>query len=162
VIFLSAGHYPMARGASWKGFIEHDEAIEWLWRMAKFIPRAQIVPTGRLSQKIAWINARAKPGDLALEIHFNAAHGNRGEGSETLYRAGSAAGEAAARAVQDTIAPFFLPDRGIKPRTDLAFLNGTRCAAVIIEPEFVYHADKIRERRTTVCGALALTLEEIA
>lgn len=162
MIFLSAGHHPHARGAAWKGFVEYDEAIEWLWRLAVLLPRAQTVPTGSLGKKIRWINERALPADLVLEIHFNASASGRGNGSETLYRAGSVRGEGMARAVQDTLAPLFLPDRGVKPRSDLALLNGTVCTALIIEPEFVYNAAKIRERRITTCGALALTLEELS
>jgi N-acetylmuramoyl-L-alanine amidase len=170
MLYLSAGHHPRAPGAAWQGFVEHTEAMLWVQEIARALPSAIVVPTGELGAKVRWINARAGAFDLALEIHFNAAPGNRGQGSEVLYMPGSSTGLKVARTVQATVAQHFAPDRGIKPgfyqaeptKGPLYFLKATRCTALILEPEFIYHADIIRARRSSCCAALANLLRGIA
>ena len=73
MIYLSAGHFPSAPGASWKGFVEHAEARLWVWQILASLPEAVIVPSVELSRKIAWVNKRASAFDLLVEVHFNAA-----------------------------------------------------------------------------------------
>ncbi len=166
MLFLSAGHHPRAPGASWQGFVEHTEAQLWVTELARLIPEAKVVPTGELGAKVRWINARASLSDLALEIHFNAGPGNRGQGSETLYLPGSSSGLLTARRIQPILAQFFEPDRGIKPgfyqadksKGPLYFLKATRCTSLILEPEFIYHAGNIEAKRSSCCQALAQLL----
>lgn len=168
MIFLSAGHSPSAPGAAWKGFQEHAEAALWVAELGNRLGTAAVaVPTGTLGQKVAWINARANKWDIALEVHFNAAANSSAEGCETLYSPNSTRGKTIAQRLQNSMAEFFL-SRGIKPgwfqqdksKGPLAFLVQTRCAAVIIEPEFVYWASRIRERRSACCDSLAQALRE--
>lgn len=166
MLFLSAGHHPRAPGAAWRGFVEHTEAVLWVQELARLLPDAVIVPTGDLNAKVRWINARAKAGDLAVEIHFNAGPRNAGQGSETLYCPGSSTGLLIGREVQAALAAHFLPDRGLKPgfyqanpaKGPLHFLKATRCPALILEPEFIYHADRIRALRSSCCVSLSYTL----
>lgn len=164
-LFLSAGHYPAAPGAAWKGFVEHTEARLWVAEIARYLPSAQLVPAAELGAKIRWINARAQLADLAVEIHFNAATPTA-RGSETLHAPGSVRGAVLAADLQAVLARHFLPNRGIKPgfyqqnpaKGPLAFLVQTRCAALIVEPAFVYQADEIRAKRAACCLDLANTL----
>jgi N-acetylmuramoyl-L-alanine amidase len=164
-LFISAGHHPAAPGAAWKGFVEHAEARLWVAEISRHLPAAQLVPSLELGAKIRWINARARPADLAVEVHFNAATPTA-RGSETLHAPGSGRGAVLAVDVQAVLARFFLPNRGIKPgwyqanpsKGPLAFLAKTRCAALILEPEFIYRADEIRANRAACCAALANTL----
>lgn len=164
-LFLSAGHYPAAPGAAWRGFVEHTEARAWVAELAGHLPAAHVVPAVELGAKIRWINARARPDDLALEVHFNAATPTA-RGSETLHAPGSGRGALLAAEVQSVLARFFTPSRGIKPgwyqadpsKGALAFLRQTRCAALILEPEFIYRADAIRLHRAACCAALANTI----
>lgn len=170
MLFLSAGHYPRAPGAAWQGFVEHTEAQAWVTELARLIPGATVVPTGELGAKVRWINERAAAFDLALEIHFNAGPGNRGQGSESLYSPGSTSGLLAARPIQAILAQHFAPDRGVKPgfyqadklKGPLYFLKATRCASLILEPEFIYHAADIRAKRSSCCAALANLLRRAA
>lgn len=164
-LFLSAGHHPAAPGAAWRGFVEHHEARLWVAELAGHLSGAQLVPALELGAKIRWINARARPWDLAIEIHFNAATPTA-RGSETLHVPGLAPSMALAAEVQAVLARFFLPSRGIKPgwyqgdprKGTLGFLSRTRCMALILEPEFIYHAEQIRTHRAACCAALADTL----
>jgi hypothetical protein len=164
-LFLSAGHSPAAPGAAWRGFVEHAEAREWVAELSRLLPGAQLVPPGELGAKIRWVNARARPTDLAVEVHFNAATPTA-RGSETLHAPGSGRGALLAVEVQAVLARHFLPNRGIKQgwyqqnpaKGPLAFLAKTRCAALILEPAFIYQADEIRAKRAACCLDLANTL----
>ena len=163
-LFLSAGHYPAAPGAAWLSFVEHTEARLWVAEIVRHLPAVQLVPSSELGAKIRWINARAKPTDLAVEIHFNAATPSA-RGSETLFAPGSPRGQVVAVQVQAALAHHFQPDRGTKPgwyqgnpaKGPLAFLAKTRCAALILEPAFIYQADEIRAKRAACCLDLANT-----
>lgn len=170
MLFLSAGHHPRAPGAAWLGFVEHTEAVLWVQELARLLPRAVAVPTGELGAKVRWINQRATADDLAIEIHFNASPRNAGQGSETLYCPGSTAGLLIGRDVQAQLARHFTPDRGLKPgfyqadktKGPLYFLKATKCPSLILEPEFIYHADRIRTLRASACAAIANTLRRFS
>lgn len=177
-ILISAGHHPAAPGVKNGDFVEHPEAVVWRDVLGQILgEEAVIVPTGYLRDKVAFIN-RHDP-DLAVEIHFNAyarwedadADGvvdegeliQLGRGSETLYYPGSSKGRKTAEAIQQELARVFPPNRGAKEgwyRTDPKFgpdffLAKTRCPSVIIEPEFVANAEKIRHHRSSGCAAIA-------
>jgi len=170
MLFLSAGHHPRAPGAAWLGFVEHTEAKLWVQELARLLPRAIVVPTGELGAKVRWINQRATADDVAIEIHFNASPRNAGQGAETLYCPGSTKGLLIGVAVQSVLAKHFAPDRGLKPgfyqadktKGPLYFLKATRCSSLILEPEFIYHADRIRSLRASCCAALANSLRRFA
>ena len=172
MIFISAGHYPAKPGAKFERFVEHDEAIIWADELVKKIDNSMLVPVGVLKSKVAFINERIMNGDIAIEIHFNAAVNAKGEnvgkGSETLYYPGSEKGEKLAAAAQSALAEVFPPDRGIKEgwyRMDPArgpdfFLAKTKCPAIIIEPDFVHRFELIIENRETAIDKLAEVLKE--
>ena len=167
-ILLAAGHYPSSPGAGFEGFFEHDEAALWVDVVSDLEPDLfAVVPTGDLKSKARFINARARPGDVAVEVHFNSAVDARtgervGSGCVTLYMPGSERGEALARTCQGALASVFQPDRGIdegwyrgvRARGPYYFLAKTSCPAVILEPEFVHRKEVIQSRRDAACYAL--------
>lgn len=161
MIFLSAGHYPLARGASWRGFIEHDEAVKWVETLRPLLPGCAVVPTGPLGSKIRWINGNAILPDLVVEIHFNAGPNNAGKGSETLYKPSIRRAQLVAEHIQSRLGDMFPPNRGIQPRDDLALLNGCIPPAIIIEPEFVYQSAAIIAGRVAACSLIARLLQEV-
>lgn len=172
MIFISAGHYPAAPGATFERFIEHDEAVLWADLMADQLGEAAtLVPTGVLQTKVAFINSRLLNGDVAIEIHFNSAIADGkhvGRGCETLYYPGSEPGEHIATLCQEALALVFPPSRGVKEgwyRMDPTrgpdfFLARTKCPAVILEPEFVHHADLIHDNRQMAVSLLIDALKE--
>lgn len=128
IIFISAGHFPAQPGAVYDGFVEHDEAMVWAKRIVELLggEGVMLVPTGFLKDKVAFINARATPGSVCAEIHFNDAVRWRdkdqdgvvdagelehvGEGAETLYcpvPPGTPRGAKLAAAIQDAIEHLF-------------------------------------------------------
>lgn len=186
-ILLSAGHWPKATGAQYGEVKEHDLAVEWVSELAAMFEAKRelvlLVPTGPLAVykdkkmtggKVFWINAQARPGDLALEVHFNSDAAHKGKGSETLYCPKSARGKTFARAIQSELGKIFPPDRGAAEgwlRRDrpgvvdyagdvegdehvAAFLVDTKCTALILEPEFIHNVNIIREKKVEACGAI--------
>jgi N-acetylmuramoyl-L-alanine amidase len=173
MIFISAGHHPAAPGAKWDRFIEHDEASIWTTIMAtKLGESGSLVPTGTLQSKVDFINTRIMNGDIAIEIHFNAARDadNKpvGRGCETLYYPGSEKGKAIALLCQEALAEVFPPDRGAKEgwyrmdpeRGPDFFLARTKCPAVIVEPEFVHRSELIINNRGNAIDLMINNLKE--
>lgn len=182
MLFISAGHYPAKPGAKFDRFIEHDEACCWADILVDDINKlgndespavkAIAVPVGFLKSKIDFINERVMDGDIALEVHFNAARDKNnnpiGRGCETLYYPGSEAGEHIAKLCQQALKQCFPPDRGAKegwyrmnPKYGPDFfLAKTKCPAVIIEPEFVHRSDIILKNREQAIALLIDNLKE--
>lgn len=169
MILLSAGHYPDSKGATYRRFNEHDEAVLWVDLLAYNLrekTEVLIVPTGRIKHKVAWSNRWQA--DLFVEIHFNASASGEGKGSTTLYYPGSVKGKKAANIVQHVLGKRFPPDHGVRPgyyrgdpkRGPLAVLKDTNCPALILEPEFVYQYDDIRAKRVIACQELSGALLE--
>jgi hypothetical protein len=168
MIYLSAGHFPAAPGAAWKGFVEHPEAVRWVREIRVCLDYATIVPPMELGAKIRWINERCARDDYLVEVHFNKAGDNPSpHGAETLYAPGSVNGLKFATDLQRVLARYFR-NRGVKEgwlhgdpkKGALGLLAKTRCTAVIIEPEFVYHAARINEHRGLCCAALATAMRK--
>lgn len=177
-MFLAAGHYPAEPGAGFEGFFEHDEADRWLALVASAMPshNVEFVPTGTLSTKTRWINARAQPGDFAVELHFNSYEGNpmiddRGpNGCVVLYQPGSTRGKRLAEIMLAHLAGVFPPARGVdegwyrgdQSRGTYWFLAKTVCPAVILEPEFINHRTLIQSSRSAGCAAILSAANEFA
>ena len=172
MVLISAGHHPGAKGASYNGHNEHDEAVLWAEDVVALIrPSLPVaaVPTGHVSEKIKWINAQAKI-HLICEIHFNSDVSKRQTGSETLYCPGSMIGRAVAVVVQAALGGVFPPSRGVKEgwyqgnksKGILALLEKTVRPAIIVEPEFIYNWDVLQDRRKAACAELAKSLIEAA
>lgn len=169
MIYISAGHHPSKKGATFEDFAEYDEALTWMdLIMAHLGSKGVRVPTGVLKDKVNFINKGVAT--LALEIHFNSAMNGKGEnigsGCETLYFPGSTKGKSLAEKVQASLTKHFSPDRGVKEgwyRMDKSngpdfFLAKTDCPSVIIEPEFVHRKNIIRDKRGVACKDLAIEL----
>lgn len=189
MILLSAGHYPKSPGACYPEtnphWCEHGIAANWINRIAAILREqveVAVVPTGRLSAKVTWINAvcSIRTVSLAVELHFNSDKSKRQKGSETLYCPGSVKGEMLATIVQGAVASIFPPNRGVKEgwkdqdvpgRVDypgdvdgdesvLYFLKETNCPALIIEPEFIYNRSTIEASESIACEIISEALVE--
>ena len=183
-VAVSAGHHAAAQGADRKGITEFMETCHWQERLMEIIPeqaktRRQNVEAIRidpekLTAKVRQINQGDC--DLAIEIHFNAASDDSARGCEILYYPGSAKGAEAGRLLCGQLAATMeTKSRGVKPgwyRMDRPgvidfygdedgdempdyFLRKTKCLALIIEPEFLYHIERIKERREAACFVIA-------
>ena len=180
MILISAGHNPSAKGACNGDICEWDIAINWIEIISKHLTIAdvpnRIVPTGKLSDKVSFINSK-KP-DIAIELHFNS--NINAAGSETLYYPGSKKGKELASTIQGEFVNncIFMPDRGIKEgwykmdrpgivdysgdvdgdETIDYFLRKTSCTAVIVEPQFIYNLKNIEQHESLGCLSIATGL----
>jgi len=178
-IAVSAGHYAAAQGAAYQDLTEWAEAKKWQALILQHLGPAGIaVSHTNLSRKIAEINQQAL--NCAVEIHFNSDGKRAGRGSETLFSPYSRRGQSLADSVQKIISPICTPNRGIKAgwyRMDKpghvdyagdvegdevvdAFLQKTKCPAIIVEPFFIHEASKIEANREVVCELIAQALIE--
>jgi len=179
MILVSIGHHQYSKGASFKSFNEFDEAKLWAPLIAENLGSLGIVvPVGNLRKKVKYINQvcdNTPERNIAIEIHFNMAWGDKnhdgnvdddeylGRGSESLYYPGSHTGKELAEQIQTALSIPYPPNRGAKEgwyKMNKAngpdfFLKHTHCTSVIVEPEFVHHADKIEEGRDVGCKLIA-------
>ena len=191
-VAISAGHHPGAKGATYQGATEYDEAVKWQAQIVEMLTektfdkylhmRPHAIETGTLPHKVAQINA-IKYCDLALEIHFNGAADPNINGCETLYYPGSNDGFEYARVLQKKMhLAMNNRGRGIKEgwykmdrpdRVDFDgdvegdevidyFLRKTKCVALILEPEFIGQIENIRARQAEGCAAIVASIGELA
>ncbi|OGO02364.1 MAG: hypothetical protein A2Y72_02225 [Chloroflexi bacterium RBG_13_53_26] len=184
MLLLIAGHHPLAKGAGYNDHYEHDEAVLWVSEIANLVRgrmMVDIVPTGRVSDKVKWVNTQNNV-SLVCEVHFNSDASKRQHGSETLYCPGSSHGKSAAEVVQAALAGIFPPSRGVKEgwyrqdRPDVAdypgdingdediidILDKTTPVTIVVEPEFIYNWEVLQDRRHPACGALTDALVKAA
>lgn len=181
-VFISAGHNPSQVGACNGSWCEYPNACEWVDLVTSALTTSGIsvvkVPTGSLTEKVAFINSKYKRGDIAIEIHFNS--NVNAKGSESLYYHASVKGRSLATIIQKHISPIFAPDRGAKEgwfRMDkpgvldyVGDVDGdekpdyflAKCApvAVIVEPEFVYNKTKLDANKHNACIAISKAIIE--
>src|SRR5215510_3738101 len=90
--------------------------------------------------------------DYFVSIHLNS-DGPSAQGIETLYV--SAKGEALALPIQQSLVDLTGDvDRGLKYRSDLAVLNGTKMPATLAEAGFISHPATERQFRTSTYRTL--------
>ncbi len=154
-IFINPGHAPGGNpdpGAVNKdlGIRECDIAMTIGSHLANWVEQAgqevKLLQSDNLAGE-SWGDcvvdeANEWPADLFVSIHCNAFNG-RARGAETLYYPGSAAGLRLAECVQSRLAALMtgldpdFPDRGVKPRPDLAVLRCTNMPAILVETAFI-------------------------
>ena len=169
MIFISAGHHKEAQGTSLEHLTEFGETRIWANIINELTEQVVMVPSGRLADKVRFINDQifekySDQVNIAVEVHFNAAPKKKGEyvghGCETLHFYGSDKGKVLAEHIQKKLAVVFSPDRGIKEgwyyKKDIPhyFLAKTTCPAVIVEPEFFYLQESIINNRGSGCRAI--------
>ncbi|NET56097.1 MAG: peptidoglycan DD-metalloendopeptidase family protein [Symploca sp. SIO2E6] len=148
-IFISAGHYFQDPGASSAlGTTEAEEMIKTRDLIIEELESQGLqagtdflsVPdTIDLGPTISWINARAVSGDVALEIHGNAAN-SQARGTECFYIEGNNERQGDAKLILDSLLQQVpeLNNRGAKPDTAtfvgrLGFIRRIRIPSLLLE-----------------------------
>lgn len=80
-LFISAGHFPQAKGARVNGIDEYDLNM----RFANARTNGVLVPSLSLKEKIAWVNERCQSDDIAIEYHCNTNGFPSKRGTEVYY-----------------------------------------------------------------------------
>ncbi|MFQ5471680.1 MAG: N-acetylmuramoyl-L-alanine amidase [Dehalococcoidia bacterium] len=152
--FISAGHFDQLstvgeEGAVAGGVREHDLAVAIVNEMALRMLRMRplIVPAVPLAAKIRWVNRWAEGGDVAIEVHINAAENESAHGVETYYCDGSVRGIQLAEALQRYLVMTGRHDRGVKPDSEsarhrLGWLRDTQPWAALVEAGFLTNPDE--------------------
>jgi hypothetical protein len=191
-VAISAGHHPGAKGATYKGHTEYDEAVQWQQIIVDLLNerivdshlymRAHLIGTGKLPSKVDEVNA-IKNCDLAIEVHFNAAGDPNIRGCETLFYPGSEKGIEYAKIVQTKLVTAMQTrSRGIKEgwykqdrpghvdfdgdvdgdEVITYWLRKIKAPALILEPEFMGQIENIQRLRGDGCIAVMEAVQTIA
>lgn len=147
-VAISLGHNPSAPGKTDGSLSEFSLMAPVFGKTISILMSngvgAWIVPSGPLNHKIHYVNDGHY--NLAVEIHANASNETAANGCEVLYFPTSTKGPILASSIQDQlVVKLPLKDRGTKPgyyqgdpaNGTLAFLQDTKCPAVIVEPGFM-------------------------
>lgn len=172
-VILCGGHHFDAAGATdGEGNSEFPETRIWADTILKHLHEqgvsVVIIGSAPIRNKLPTVNSKVKQSEhdcIYVEVHFNSsASTKKPSGFETLYCPNSFEGEKLASVVQEAMSTVMTGnDRGIKegyyqldPKKGIdAMLEKTACPAIIIEPEFIQHFDKIKELREPCCKAIA-------
>lgn len=104
--------------------------------------------------------------DLFISIHLNSAATIQANGIETLCYSKSGESGKLAKAVQaKLISATGAVDRGVKERTDLAVLKGTKMPAILVETGFISNYTEMKKLITVdyqekIVGAIVTGVEE--
>ena len=103
-----------------------------------------------------WQQANRENVNYFISVHANS-DGPTAVGIETLHHTSSSIGRALAAPVQqEMIARTGDRDRGLKARSDLAVLNGTKMPAILVEVGFISHpATEAKFKEENYINALA-------
>ena len=89
-------------------------------------------------------------GEILVSIHANSATTSLAQGTETLYHPLYLDNFHLAQSIQvELVSMLQLPDRGVRPRTDLAVLNGAKMTAALVEVAFLANHEEEVLLRTT-------------
>ena len=173
-VYLDPGHGGADAGAigTTYGTKEKDVALDVTKRVAsKLRDKGYVVEESRttdvypsLSQR--YNDANNKGADIFVSMHFNSATASSAQGIETLYRVDGRTSNVLADQIQDEmIDATGLRNRGLKQRSDLAVLNGTKMPAVLVEGGFLSNSSeenliKSASYRETLANAIVKGIED--
>lgn len=139
-VFLSAGHGGTDPGAVAYGFKEKDINLNIMLACNEVLIRHGITTVlsrtkdenDPVSEEVK--EANTSKANLAVSFHTNA---GGGDGSESLYYGSSSDGKRLAQLCEKHIKAIGQNSRGVKARSDLLFLRGTKMVAVLCECAFI-------------------------
>lgn len=155
VIVVDAGHGGRDSGAVQNGVREKDVALsvalktrdrlEALGYKVLMTRTTDVYPSLAERYRLA-NNSKA---DAFISIHFNSAGTPAATGIETLYSNKNSQNKAFAQSIQnELIKDTGARNRGLKPRNDLAVLNGTTGISVLPELGFLSNPHDVKELKT--------------
>ena len=145
-IFIDPGHGGTDPGAigSTYGTLEKEAALDVGKKlMSKLQAKGYKVLYSRNTDVYVNLSTRSGKANeskstLFVSMHFNSATSSAATGIETLYKVDGRTSNVLADKVQkELIKKTGLRDRGLKQRSDLAVLNGTKMPAILVEGGFL-------------------------
>jgi N-acetylmuramoyl-L-alanine amidase len=136
MVALVPGHSPDSPGACGGGLCEWSWVLTVCHMAERRISASAVVQReSGLDELVQRLNDKAV--EAVVSLHLNA-HDGTVSGCETLHYPASAEGEGLAREIHPRIVRAMGgPNRGVKPRRDLAILSDTKAPAVLLEPAFI-------------------------
>lgn len=135
-LFANSGHWLNDTGHIQGIYKERDLVMDIRNRLSKVMPEAVFVPDDlNLRKSIDWINARATPDDVAIDIHLNANNNRQIRGTEAYYYNHR---EFAAKVAESVSRELKIPNRGARPDTQtwvgsLGFCRQLVCPSTVLE-----------------------------
>ncbi|MDY6782066.1 MAG: N-acetylmuramoyl-L-alanine amidase [Cyanobacteriota bacterium] len=178
-IFISAGHGGFEGGRTDPGAVigGTTEAQQMILLRDQIVPELRsrgyevlsVPDTLSLRQTIAWINARDRPGDVAIEIHADAFSDPTARGATAFYIAGNNARKKHAEMILLNLLRRLpqLPSRGAKPDTAtgvgrLGFCREVAIPSLLLEVGFLSNPEDrslLLNRRRDMAQGIADGLE---
>ena len=173
VVFIDAGHGGTDPGAIGKtyGTLEKEAVLDVSKKVIKALEgKGYVVKYSRNTDTYVTLADRSSKANSAnasifVSMHFNSATSTSATGIETLYKVDGRTSNVLADKVQkELISASGLRDRGLKQRSDLAVLNGTKMPAILIEGGFLSNSsdeNSIRNDafRTKLANAIVKGIE---
>ncbi len=169
-MLLSAGHHPGDTGARFEDFNEHDITRGVAWYLMGELSKAEVilptlaVPTGRLVNKIAWVNevVSTPPKIFAVELHVNSSSNSGARGVSVFTHKNNYMTMEMGKAILTGVARPSWPSRGMKTQADsnlgsLGWVSKTKVPALLVEMGFITNRAQ-REFMTKDAGQHSLAI----
>lgn len=167
--FLSVGHSgeigAVANGTS--EFAEGSKIMNEVKELLKLYvnaPEVTYVPINiKLTPRIAWINARAKPTDKMIEIHMDSGNANSSGAMAYFYGGNGESKEQANEILNVYCAVTGIPNAQEKPDTQsrfkrLGIIRDTKCWAWLLEMGFITNPNELNVMRAKAASGVVAAL----
>lgn len=135
-IIINAGHWQNDSGVVVGNYIERDIVKNIRNELKLLLPNAIYVPDElNLRQSIDWVNEKANPDDIAIDIHLNANKNKTIRGTECYFYKNKELAENLSKQVSGELG---IPNRGAIPDTktwlgSLGWVRQLKCHSVVLE-----------------------------
>ena len=161
-LFCNSGHWKKDSGYVFQEHNERDLCQKIRDRLRDIFPEAEFVPDDlNLADSIKWVNERAKPDDVAVDIHLNSNNSSLARGTSVYHRG---QGDMASKLALHVSMALETINRGAIPDTEsylgeLGWCRKLKCPGLVLETCFLTNKedrDKVLQTKWQVLVAEAI------